>query len=50
VSPVRNLRSLVRSATVRVRVGFGPPPVGVGQILRVHLPHDDDGDQGDEND
>ncbi len=27
-------------------VGFGPPPIGLGQILRVHLPHDDhDGDQ-----
>jgi len=35
-------------------VGFGPPPVGLGQILRVHLPHDDDGgdrdDQGEDDD
>ena len=23
-------------------VGFGPPPVGLGQILRVELPDDDD--------
>jgi hypothetical protein len=34
-------------------VGFGPPPVGLGQILRVHLPDDDDGDgddQGEDDD
>lgn len=35
-------------------VGFGPPPIGLGQILRVHLTHDDhDGDRdhpGDEDD
>ena len=35
-------------------VGFGPPPVGLGQILKVRLPHDahdgDGDDDGDEND
>ncbi|HET6981627.1 MAG TPA: ScyD/ScyE family protein [Myxococcaceae bacterium] len=31
-------------------VGFGPPPVGLGQILEIQLPHDDDGDRDDGDD
>jgi hypothetical protein len=29
-------------------VGFGSPPIGPGQILRVHLPDGDDGDGDDQ--
>ena len=31
-------------------VGFGPPPVGLGQILKVRLPNDGDDGEGDDDD